>query len=118
MTTAWLVSHLGLLIWSGLIIVWMFLIPEGAQQAVGEFLGRHFDKLLLGGAIVYFGQLAMWHHGEQDSTFAQAMLDNQKLVLGALLGLITGRAIQRAADGKNGNGPPPTPPTLTPGATS
>ena len=32
------------------------------------------------------------------NAFAVAMLDNEKTVLGAFLGLVTGRAIQRAHD--------------------
>lgn len=76
---------------------------------VGAFLNSHFDKLLLSFFILYFSLLGFHavyilelHKIEINNpivqSFMSAMLDNQKLVIGALLGLITGRALS----GKNG----------------
>jgi E3 ubiquitin-protein ligase DOA10 len=62
---------------------------------------NQFDKYLLAFFVIYFSIIG-WHavfHIDTSSPFEQAfmnaMLDNQKLVIGALLGLITGRAIGR-----------------------
>ncbi len=70
----------------------------------------NFDKLLLVFLVIYFSIIG-WHavyHIDTASPFEQkfmdSMLDNQKLIIGALLGLITGRAIQRQVD--NAAGPP------------
>ena len=72
----------------------------------------NFDKFLLLFLVLYFSLIG-WHavfHIDTTNAYVQgfmtAMLDNQKLVIGALLGLITGRAIQSK---QNGNGTPATP---------
>jgi amino acid transporter len=63
-----------------------------------------FDKFLLVFLVLYFSLLG-WHavyhiNAANDNLqkFLDSMLDNQKLTIGALLGLITGRAIQRQMD--------------------
>lgn len=65
----------------------------------GEMQERHFDKLLLSG--LFFLLTGMAAFGQYD--WAQRMGDT---VLGSLLTIITGRAMQRASDGRNGNGAP------------
>ena len=64
-----------------------------------ELWKSNFDKLLLTFFVIYFSMIG-WHavfHIDPSSPFEQAfmtaMLDNQKLVIGALLGLITGKAL-------------------------
>ena len=60
---------------------------------------EHLDKFLLAAFVVYFsllGWVALFHIDTSspfEQAFLNAMLDNQKLVIGALLGLITGRAL-------------------------
>ena len=78
-----------------------------------DFIKQHFDKMLLAFFVLYFSALGwhaifyMSHHAIPDAidpvirAFMDSMLDNQKLVIGALLGLITGRALSSI---KNGNG--------------
>lgn len=61
---------------------------------MADFFKNHFDKLLLLSLVVFFTLLAIY--GKSPS--AQGMTDNVKLVLGALLGLITGRAMFRNGD--------------------
>lgn len=70
-----------------------------------------FDKILLVFMVLFYSLLgwhAAFHSGNPNSyiqKFAESMLDNQKLVIGALLGLITGRAIQAKIDaGQNQSG--------------
>jgi hypothetical protein len=68
----------------------------------------HFDKILLTVLVLIFAGLAFhgFHNGnDQLSSFAA---DNSKLFSGALLTLITGRALM-SRNGDNGNGKPPTP---------
>ena len=59
-----------------------------------------FYAVLLSLLVVFFtiASLHAFHHGQGDVTFQNAMLDNVKLVLGALLGLVTGYQM-----GKNSN---------------
>ena len=61
---------------------------------MSEFFKNHFDKLLLLALVVFFTLLAIYGK----SPNAQAMTGNVKIVLGALLGLITGRALYRNSD--------------------
>lgn len=54
---------------------------------------------MLAGFVIYFslfGFLAVY--GNPNNPAVTAMLDNEKTVLGAFLGLVTGRAMQRAQD--------------------
>jgi len=94
---------------------------------MGDFLKQHFDKLLLAFFLLFYSGLG-WHSvfylAHHDGViagnplvqgFLSAMLDNQKLVIGALLGLITGRALEKATGGTNGTTPSNTP---TSGSTS
>jgi hypothetical protein len=80
---------------------------------MGDFIKEHFDKLLLAFFLLFYSGLG-WHSvfylAHHDGTiagnpliqgFLSAMLDNQKLVIGALLGLITGRALEKAYGGAN-----------------
>lgn len=68
----------------------------------------HFDKILLTCLVLIFAGLAFrgYHLGnDQLSAFAS---DQSKLFVGALLTLITGRALAtRNGDSKNGNGTSP-----------
>lgn len=59
---------------------------------IGDFTKSVFYPLLLTGVLVFFALLGLhaFHHGASDGPFEAAMLDNTKLVLGALLGLVTG----------------------------
>ncbi len=61
-----------------------------------EFLKSQFDKLLLIGLflVVYFIPM-------QEIDWVQRTLD---ILLGAIVGLITGRALARRSDSRNGNG--------------
>lgn len=65
----------------------------------GNWWGN-FDKFLMSFFVVYFSLLGWFAVcGTQgNNPFALAMLDNEKLVIGALLGLITGRATARMDD--------------------
>jgi hypothetical protein len=70
-----------------------------------DLIKNHFDKFLLAFFVLYFtflGWHAVFYLSHHDGalgsspvvqSFMAAMLDNQKLVIGALLGLITGRAL-------------------------
>jgi hypothetical protein len=66
----------------------------------------HFDKILLTGLVLVFAALAFrgYHIGNGDLSMFAA--DSCKLFSGALLTLITGRALMgsRNGDSKNGNG--------------
>lgn len=68
--------------------------PPEEQNNVknSDFVKSLFYPVLLTGILVYFSLLGLHalHHGAQDGPFQTAMLDNTKLVLGALLGLVTG----------------------------
>lgn len=76
-----------------------------------DFIKANFDKLLLATLLIFFVLMAVYHSG------AAQLADDAKLILGALLTLITGaRLMQRNGDngngGGNGNGksaPTPTP---------
>ena len=69
----------------------------------GDFVKSLFYPILLTGVIVFFSVLALhaFHHGGADAPFEAAMLDNTKLVLGALLGLVTGYVAGKAGDKTN-----------------
>ena len=76
---------------------------------------NNFDKFVLLFLVIYFSLIG-WHAVFHINTanpyvqnFMAAMLDNQKLVIGALLGLITGRAIQAKIDAVTA--PVPAPPS-------
>lgn len=71
---------------------------------VSDFTKIIFYPVLLVALIAFFTVLGLhaFHHGGTDLTFETTMLDNTKLVLGALLGLITGAGIGYNA-GKNEN---------------
>lgn len=59
----------------------------------------NLDKFMLAFFVVYFTIFAYGAvTGSANNPFTAAMLDNEKTVLGAFLGLVTGRAIQRAQD--------------------
>lgn len=59
----------------------------------------HFDKLLLSFFVLFFAIGASFLSERfKDTNLAVAMMDNVKLFVGALLGFITGRAVQRATD--------------------
>ncbi len=60
-------------------------------------LWGNFDKLLLGFFILYFSHVAFeaLSHGPTYAAFVAAMLDNNKTLIGTLLGLMTGRALGR-----------------------
>jgi hypothetical protein len=78
-----------------------------------DLLKQHFDKLLLTFFVLYFSLLgfhSIFYLTHHDGTIASnpivqgfmaAMLDNQKLIIGALLGLITGKALA-STGGKDG----------------
>jgi hypothetical protein len=83
-----------------------------------DLIKENFDKFLVSFFVLYFTFLG-WHSlfylAHHDGTivanpvvqsFMAAMLDNQKLVIGALLGLITGKAIGSTKNG--GSNVPPT----------
>lgn len=59
-----------------------------------DFCKEHVNNLLLSFFVIYFSLLGLhaMHAGITETPFMSAMLDNEKLVIGALLGLITGRA--------------------------
>ena len=67
-----------------------------------EWVKMLFYPLLLTGVVVYFSILALhgFHFGPNGHEFELAMLDNTKLVLGALLGLVTGYQIGKASNDK------------------
>jgi hypothetical protein len=67
-----------------------------------EFFKSIFYPVLLTGVVIYFSSLGLhaFHHGGPDAIFETAMLDNTKLVLGALLGLVTGYVAGKAANDK------------------
>lgn len=105
------------MIW--ILTIWLILMGSVRLMLTAGWDFSHFwaqfDKLILIflvlfysliGLLVAYQVLATDHPYVQK--FADAMLDNQKLVIGALLGLITGRAIQRQIDSQNGaqNGAP------------
>lgn len=73
-----------------------------------DFFKSNFDKLLLASLLIFFVLMAVYHSGSSH------LADDAKLILGALLTLITGqRMMQRNGDNGNGNGngkPSPTPP--------
>jgi hypothetical protein len=74
----------------------------------GQQFWANVDKFVLGFFVVYFSVFAyVAVHGDPTNPFVSAMLDNVKTVLGALLGLVTGRAIQRAVDAPFMQPPPP-----------
>jgi hypothetical protein len=82
----------------------------------------NFDKFVLVFLVLYFSLIG-WHavfHIDTSNIYVQnfmsAMLDNQKLVIGALLGLITGKALQSKVNGNAPAAPPATP--QAPGAPS
>jgi hypothetical protein len=98
-----------------------------------ELFKNNFDKFLISFFTLYFtflGWHAVFYLSHHDGVmmnnplvqnFMSAMLDNQKLVIGALLGLITGRAMasQSKNGGSNGTTTQPTgggstPPTTPP----
>jgi hypothetical protein len=65
-----------------------------------DFVKSLFYPLLLTAIIVYFSQLSVHalHHGPTDGPLLTATLDNTKLVLGALLGLVTGYVAGKASN--------------------
>jgi hypothetical protein len=67
-----------------------------------DFYKSIFYPLLLTAIVVYFSELALhgFHHGPTDAPFLSAMLDNVKLVLGALLGLVTGYTLGKSDNDK------------------
>lgn len=67
-----------------------------------DFYKAIFYPILLTGIVVYFSTLGLhaFHHGGTDAAFETAMLDNTKLVLGALLGLVTGYQLGKGSDDK------------------
>ena len=67
-----------------------------------DFVKSLFYPVLLTAIIVYFSLLGLHalHHGTSDTVFETAMLDNTKLVLGALLGLVTGYVAGKASNDK------------------
>jgi hypothetical protein len=74
----------------------------GAQMYGSDFIKSLFYPVLLTAVLVYFSLLGLHalHHGATDTVFETAMLDNTKLVLGALLGLVTGYQIGRGSNDK------------------
>lgn len=76
----------------------LFMIHE-----VWEFFKVNFDKLLLAGLFIYLTILVihMTHDTTSDAAAVHWAREQANLVVGALLGLITGRAMQ---SGKNGGG--------------
>ena len=67
---------------------------------------NNLDKFMLAGFIVYFSLFAFLAvYGTPNSPVVTAMLDNEKTVLGAFLGLVTGRAMQRAQDAQQSRPP-------------
>jgi len=67
-----------------------------------DFLKSNFDKLLLAALLIFFVLMAV-HYSSRPSE--QSLADDAKLILGALLTLITGqRLMQRNGDNGNGNG--------------
>lgn len=70
--------------------------PEPPRSEIpvknSDFIKSLFYPVLLTAILVYFSMLGLHalHHGPTDTPFLTAMLDNTKLVLGALLGLVTG----------------------------
>lgn len=103
-----------------ILTVWLLLVGtlRLAIAAGWDFshFWQQFDKLLLVFLVLFYSLLGLLvayqvltNSHPYVQKFADAMLDNQKLVIGALLGLITGRAIQRQIDStQNGaqNGTP------------
>ena len=67
-----------------------------------------FYAVLLSLLVVFFSSMALhaFHHGTGELTFQNAMLDNVKLVLGALLGLVTGYTMGRSNPDKGSNEKP------------
>lgn len=60
----------------------------------------NLDKFLLSGFVLYFSLFAFLaiYGTPAANPFVAAMLDNEKTMIGALLGLITGRALARQED--------------------
>lgn len=60
-----------------------------------DLLKTNFTVIMLALLVIYFSLLGLhaMHHGIGDSPFMAAMLDNEKTIIGAFLGLITGRSI-------------------------
>lgn len=69
---------------------------------IPEWVKMLFYPLLLTAIVVYFSTLAVhgFHYGPYGKDFEAAMLDNTKLVLGALLGLVTGYQIGKGSNDK------------------
>jgi hypothetical protein len=79
-----------------------------------KLLNEYFYVWVLLFLILYYSSVGIYALGHIDTAnawennFMTAMLDNQKLVIGALLGLITGKKIAESKD------MPPTPPVVEP----
>ena len=72
-----------------------------------DHLWQKFSEILLFVLVLAFVWWGYWATKRGHIDFANAMLDDNKLVLGALLGLLTKAVMSRATDngnGKNGNG--------------
>jgi hypothetical protein len=79
-----------------------------------KLLNEYFYVWVLLFLILYYSSVGIYALGHIDTAnawennFMTAMLDNQKLVIGALLGLITGKKIAESKD------VPPDPPVVEP----
>lgn len=72
-----------------------------------HLLDENFDKLLLTFLIVFFTVVAI-RADKLGSTITAAMLDNDKTIVGALIGLVTGIKIGMSIANKANNTPAPS----------